>query len=745
MKRVFSLCMLLGALCLAVCAHAEEWTLTLHAAGGGSVNVSTQTIGDARWLFLPAFADQSGLALEWLEEADEQGARRALLENGEPVSVMQSQNLRTVFLFSDDPVNEGREYIEGGGKHDRRTTGSIAIVAADGTVEYAGDLRQIRGRGNGTWWNVKKPYQIKLEDKADLLKTGDASEAARTWVLLAENTDPTFMKTKITLDLALEIGMEETSHSEYVDLYYDGEYRGMYVLAEKVEIDEARIDEEDFDKLLETWNKHLGKPSLDVLDVGSAYNRFGKRFTYIKGVEDGGMLSAGAYLLEMESPNGDTLSDRCHFGVDQWDYIALKNPENASEAMVRYVSERLMEARQTLQNGGVNPETGRTIEDDFDVDSFARSLLINELSASLDGYNWSSTFFVLPAGETRFRAGPVWDFDLAWAYRTDGSLQGGAGYKENTGWMVDFYRCEAIGEAMYRIWRQEVEPLIREVLLGEGEGRYLRSLDSYLAQVEAAIRMNDVLWDPVTDYRLVGAEDASSFQDNLTLLRQFIIERTAWLNRTITDVTEKGADVVEIILRIQYGRADEKLDFRLPGWSNAELVDFTCALAQEATETEYGVYEVEAVFAPKEGFAFREPEVYINNQRLKHELLEDGTLRIRFAFSDPSYLRAEYEGEDIGLIFNQEAYLGHYPELRERFGDDREALIAYFCEEGMAQCHQGNAYFTPAAIRLYNPDVEDVLGTDWQSYYWDFLAYGRDEGWLDAQDQRFRPEVTDLL
>ena len=56
-------------------------------------------------------------------------------------------------------------------------------------------LKQIKGRGNSTWNNPKKPYQIKLKDPADLL---GINEPAVTWVLLANYYDHTFLGRHIT-------------------------------------------------------------------------------------------------------------------------------------------------------------------------------------------------------------------------------------------------------------------------------------------------------------------------------------------------------------------------------------------------------------------------------------------------------------------------------------------------------------------------------------------------------------------
>ena len=336
MKR-FALIMILAALMLCPCASVAQggWMLPVSS---GSVELLPTELNGETWAFLPAFADLDSL-FPGVQQTEEEGVWIA----ADGTYVMQS-DLRALFLYSSDPVNEGRAFIENCERHVNRTTGSMAIIAQDGTVDHADKLRQIRGRGNGTWGNEKKPYQIKLENRADLLKTGNEEERARTWVLLAEAGDRTLLHNRLAFDLALELGMETTSHSEYVDLYYDGEYRGVYLLAEKVEINEGRIDELDYEKLIERWNRNIGIRDLETLDINTKTNKYGQPYRYIDGLADSLFVDAGAYLLEMESPNGNTLSDRCWFRADDYGYIALKNPENASRPMVLYVSERLMEA-----------------------------------------------------------------------------------------------------------------------------------------------------------------------------------------------------------------------------------------------------------------------------------------------------------------------------------------------------------------------------------------------------------------
>ena len=278
MKQMLKmLCILLVLLAVCCAAAAEERPVFVLPAGQSQTEVHTQMIEDECWLFLPAFADMEtlhveGAQLEWWDtEPDEDGLWYVDVTQGEDVTevtVMRSQNLRALFLFSDDP-EQNREYIENCTDHERFTTASMALVDEQGVVNHTEKITNLRGRGNWTWNWPKKPYQIKLENRVDLLDTGDDSNRSRTWVLLAECLDSTLLHNRITADLARELGLNAMD-SEFVDLYYDGDYRGTYLLSEKVEVGEGRIDVLDYEDLLKKWNKKAGQTDLDIASFSAA-------------------------------------------------------------------------------------------------------------------------------------------------------------------------------------------------------------------------------------------------------------------------------------------------------------------------------------------------------------------------------------------------------------------------------------------------------------------------------------------
>lgn len=732
--------------------HVDGLTATL-AAEQGDITVNAMRIGEVDWLFLPAFADAGSLEfmldgerVSWEKTAEEEHAViGSICRNGEKlmeVHVMQSAQLRSLFLFSDDPVHQGRAYIESSPTHDHETTGSVAIVDANGTVDYSGRLRQLRGRGNGTWGYPKKPYQIKLEEKVDLLKTGIPEEANRTWTLLAAATDATLMHNRVAFDMALEMGMAQTSLSEFVDLYYDGEYCGTYLLAEKVEINEGRIDETDYDDLMESWNAAIGQHDLETLPVQTDTNRFGNEYAYIEGAAAAQDPGLGAYLVEIETSG--TLSDRCYFKLNDTpnDYYALKSPENPSREMAQYISERLQEAHQTLVSGGVHPQTGRTIEEEFNVDAFARLALISELSYNVDAFHYSSTFFVLPAGSSRFEPGPVWDAELAFFFLQDASDLNGMRLKDAEGWLADFYGTEVFARQLQKIYRDELYPMIHNILLGTERGRYLKPLDAYVQELDASSRMNEQRWkyERVYDARFIYG---GSYEEEVELMKQFLKERSDWLYEVLVERGVWDTKDLDLQFEVQYGYPD-RLTIKPFPWVPVE-VEYESEQLTEADDMDYAWHRADVYLRALDGKPFKDPLLIVNGMEISYEIMEDGRLHFAVEYEDLSYRTAEYDGVDIGLIFNYDVYVEEHPYVEEQCEYDPELVMEYFCTEGMKQRHSGNGLFRPKAIADLYPDQFELYGNDWTQYYWALLEYGYEDGWLMKLRETFQPEVSDVL
>ena len=81
--------------------------------------------------------------------------------------------------------------------HDWLEDASITILTPDGKADYSGTT-SIRGRGNSTWSYPKKPYNLKLDEKAEIL----GMPKHKRWVLLANWMDRTLLRNRVAFQIA---------------------------------------------------------------------------------------------------------------------------------------------------------------------------------------------------------------------------------------------------------------------------------------------------------------------------------------------------------------------------------------------------------------------------------------------------------------------------------------------------------------------------------------------------------------
>ncbi|MDE6727632.1 MAG: CotH kinase family protein, partial [Oscillospiraceae bacterium] len=97
----------------------------------------------------------------------------------------------------------------------------------------------IHGRGHSTWKWQKKPYRIKLNEKAGLL----GLPKNKDWILLANYSDKSLVRNIVAYDMGRELDSFVWTPTQYsVDLFVNGEYRGVYALGEQREIAKSKIN-----------------------------------------------------------------------------------------------------------------------------------------------------------------------------------------------------------------------------------------------------------------------------------------------------------------------------------------------------------------------------------------------------------------------------------------------------------------------------------------------------------------------
>lgn len=473
----------------------EVWSYAARAYVDASEGANLVDLGVAN---LDGTVPQSGATL-WVRLGGTTEAR---------LTVMKSSGIRSVFVSADHDIS----YVNSSASHSVSDSGTVTVLSPDtGDVIYDGALDAIRGRGNTTWTNSeKKPYQMKLSKKADLLGT---AEKTKTWLLIANAADPTLLRNTISLKLALYMGSEGTPSCEPCDLYYNGEYRGSYLLTEKVKVEKNGVNIDDLDDANEDANDGSSAWENPWGSRQWATNSRGSEFSYVAGLSNPDDITGG-YLVELDDkalPNSEVsmFYSKTHF-------FTVHTPEYASYEESAYVSELVGAGIDAAINGGTDPVTGANVGNLFDLDSLLATGLTEDFVVDGD-YLYSSSYFYVPRSSGKIFVGPVWDcdgtFDLSCASSpsafAQSFLSGNSSLLAKAG----------------QVFRARLYPVVWGVLLGDEDTQTadgsLRSLAYYRNQIAASQAMDQRVWgiapleDEWVSYNRVEGKGWSSYVDDL--------------------------------------------------------------------------------------------------------------------------------------------------------------------------------------------------------------------------------------
>ena len=239
---------------------------------------------------------------------------------------------------------------------------TLTLLDQDGQYLYDQMEMEIRGRGNYTWGLEKKSYKMKLSSKQSLLGLGKGK--SKKWVLLANHCDQSLLRNFLSLNLAGSM-LAWSPDSTSVEVYLNGEYRGVYLLVEEIDV---------------------GKNKVAVSE------------------EVTGMGTDIGYLIEMSGNAKNVI-----FSAGGKSYqIHNDLSENPGESMQQYnyIRDYVQECWDVL-NQGEEEEIARLI----DIDSMVDSYLMEEIVKNMD-VGWDSFYLHKNVGG-KLTFGPLWDFDLA--------------------------------------------------------------------------------------------------------------------------------------------------------------------------------------------------------------------------------------------------------------------------------------------------------------------------------------------
>jgi len=124
-----------------------------------------------------------------------------------------------VRIYTEEPAIDRNNWI----------SATISLSNTDEEFEFEDVETRIRGRGQSSWRWPKRPFRIRFEDARPML---DSGHAARDWTFIANHYDNSLLRNYSAYYLAsLLDGMYVAPFARFVDVYFNGEYQGVYMLS----------------------------------------------------------------------------------------------------------------------------------------------------------------------------------------------------------------------------------------------------------------------------------------------------------------------------------------------------------------------------------------------------------------------------------------------------------------------------------------------------------------------------------
>lgn len=279
-----------------------------------------------------------------------------------------------------------------------RVFGNMKIIwHQDGSRNYLTDVNNpaflnydgrisIEIRGSTSQMPAKKPYGLTTLQEDNVTNNnvsllGMPSE--NDWILNSLAFDRTGMRDVLSYELSERLG-QYASRRVYCEVVINNDYKGLYAFMEKIKVDKERVN---IVKMDETCNHY---PEV-----------------------------SGGYITKADKTTGnDPVAWQMQGMGDGWwpayvDFIHhYPKPEDITPEQHQYIHQVFLDLADVASEHNTSVEIG--IPSVIDVPSFIDFYIMAEFSSNVDVYSLSTFFHKDRKG--KLRAGPVWDYNLAYGH-----------------------------------------------------------------------------------------------------------------------------------------------------------------------------------------------------------------------------------------------------------------------------------------------------------------------------------------
>ena len=352
------------------------------------------------------------------------------------------------------------------------------ILISDGKINTQ-KTGKIKLRGNSSLRSEKKPYALQFDEKVNIL---DIPSKAKKWVLVPNMYDKTLLRNLLGYHMSFIFGLKFTPSCRFIDLIINGNYRGNYLICDKIEVSKERLA---LSKMDESSNE---EPEI-----------------------------TGGYLLEGQGSKRK--GDPSVFKTKQGITLSHEYPpiDEITEEQKEYIENKI---------NAVEAEIYANNTENIDLESFVRYFLVEDFSANQDGI-FNSFFIYKERGDEKIYFGPVWDFDLAFdnaqvlyptnqkknfAYKF--ALSNGSANKL----VSQILSVEEVLKKVKDVWQEMTNTVFTKEII-------IDYINEQVEYIDESQKLNFMKWDVLSSKQFMEAATRGTYKAEVDYLKEYIEER----------------------------------------------------------------------------------------------------------------------------------------------------------------------------------------------------------------------------
>ena len=375
----------------------------------------------------------------------------------------------------------------------------------DPATDYDGRI-SIEIRGASSQFFDKKNYGFETQDE-----NGDNNNVSllgmpeeNDWILHGPYSDKSLIRNALTFQMGRDI-MDYASRTRFCELMINGDYRGIYLLMEKIKRDDNRVD----------------ISNLRPEDV------------------EGDELTGG-YIFQIDRDDETTTEDGWKSPYGNLPFYAFHHPNKNQLLPVQkqYIQDWMTEFEFFM----AQPFFASRYQDYIDVSSFIDYFLINEVTKHIDAFKLS--FFMYKRKDSnggKLHFGPIWDFNLGYGNFDFGCPPDPEGWiypcTSRAFWLNKMMNIGAIRNRMGCRWKQLREDKLNTEYL-------INSIDAMVEEMGPAIDLNFERFDIMGTYVWPNDFIGNSHEEEIDFLKDWLIQRLEWMDANMYGNTNVDCDIL---------------------------------------------------------------------------------------------------------------------------------------------------------------------------------------------------------